>query len=403
MAPIPEHELVRRNSSADGHFAVIFAVLGSVILVSCVLWGYIIPKWQAKHRKPVQTRYNGIGQTSSRHKASKHDFELPIIFPPHPAVMIPIARDRTSKGSPCRHKLAPIPVYDPRTQSPFPNNGSWRPMTLDIPTRKSSKDINLHAARLQQSAYLKSPDPPHGYTFSDTPNNVATDAKIGQAQHKSVRTGPSRFFVARSAGAPPPKRKLVRPASEGSQCQITNQGRPHLLPTSGSSYPNATHSQLPLRRNISHRFLGDPRLDEKDVSSDRKPAVWNGTSKLLHTPGQGSSSVRNIFETPSSPAKAPTTQFGSTPSHLNVNSTPLIAPNSAAVRTNGKPGTYPGSSKLVASRRFKKYDSVPNGRHSPCTDFESEANLSLSPDDRRHSTHTMRIGHRPVSGILNEN
>lgn len=407
MAPIPQHQLVRRSTSTDGHLAVIFAVVGSAIIVGGVLWGYLIPKWQAKHRKPVQTRHNGMGEISSNDKASKPTFELPIVFPPHPAVVIPIDKLRTSKEPICPDNMSSILVYDPRTQSPFPGNGSWRPTTLQIPTRKSSKDTNL----LQQSTYLKPPLPSHRHTCSDAPCAVATDAKIDRAQHRCIKSGRSLLFVARAAGAPPPKRRLARPASDGSHYELSNGARSHLLPTSDQSYPNATYSQLPVRSNASKRvlsnphlnekdnasnpFLSNPHFDEKDVSSTRKAAISNGTSKKqLHTPAQGSSNVRNIFETPSSPATAPTTLFGSSPSHLHANSTPLTAPNSAAVLIHGTNGMHFGSSKFIASQPFTNDDSIFRERYSPCTKGGSEG----------HRTDcAMRMGHRPVSGILTTN
>jgi hypothetical protein len=407
MAPVPRHQLVRRSSDADGRYAIIFAVLGSFIVIGGILWGYVLPKLRRKHREPVQTRYNCLGEKQNTQTELKHDFELPVIFPPHPAVVIPLERKRISNGQSHCHTFSSIPVYDPRTQSPFPNipsTGSCRPSRLGIPDRKTSRQTTtLHAARLQQSTFYRSSDSPRGNAFCDLPNTLTRDANVSQIQQKSTKSGRNPLFVARSAGVPPPKRKPARPASEKSQHPLATLRDLNALSASAASNTKAVDHQTWSRHDGSLQVDKNLSANGNIVGSGTKHPISIGMDKLLHTPDQAGSDIRNVFETPSSPETAVMSRFESSPNHLQFNSTPLTVPSSAVVQSGGNGGTYPGISKLVPSRRFRKYYPTLRPKDSPCTDSESEVNSCLSAEGAYGSPHIMRIPHRPVSGNLIEN
>lgn len=386
MVPIPRHLLVRRGSIAHGRYAIIFAVLASFIILGGILWGCFVPKWRRRHQKPARTRHNGWRTTQNAQTESKHDFELPVMFPPHPAVIIPVDGKRTLDDHSSDHNLSPILVYDPRTQSPFPyipGIGSCLPLTLEIPKRRTSKPANLHAARLQHSALYKSSHSPRGHGLSNIPSSRTRNLKAGQIQPKSIRYGRSALFVARSAGAPPPRKKPAAPALKKSQHQLATLKDLDNLPASGSSATRAADEMAGPRPDIGYQ------IEELFVS------------KPLQTPGQARYDARNIFETPSSPETVATSHFGTSPNHLHLNSTPLTGPSSVAVQNGGNGSAYPGISKLVPSRRFEKYSSTHRSKYSPFEESASAPNLFVSAEHASGSYRVMGIRHRPKSGIWN--
>lgn len=409
MPPISQRQLVPRSRDSDSHYAIVFAVLGSVILISGVVWGYLLPKWRKRHRRPVQTRYNCVGGTRNPRNQSDQDLELPVIFPPHPAVVVPSNKQRRSESQ-CRvHYSSSVPVYDPRTQSPFPKSpraASCRPMTSGVSIRNrtavpASKPINLHSARLQRGQSHRSWCPHHGNALPDSRSTCTAHTKVGYTQYDSMNDGRCSFLVARSAGAPPVKPKNARLALEKSRYQPPGRKVTATLSDSTFSAVNALeHSDLP-RRNTSHEFNIKPHPRTANIGDKlMEHEILNDMKKQSRTPCQAGFGFDNIFETPSSPGTVTTTRFDSSGNRAHCDSTPPTGPSSSAVQPRGRIDPYPGISKLIPSRRFKDHIATTEMERTAWTEVVSDANSRLSSEDAHKADYIFRIGHRPVSGIV---
>ena len=108
MPVLSARTLASRNAGTGRDFAIIFTIVAFAIISAC-LWGFCLPKWRAKHPpRPSSTRFNCIGGAAMYATPPKP----PLRFPSHPAVM------RGIHKKPSRD----LRVYDPRTESPFPNS-----------------------------------------------------------------------------------------------------------------------------------------------------------------------------------------------------------------------------------------------------------------------------------------
>ena len=397
MPPIYRHPWVRRSSSSDSHYAVIFAVLGSVILMSGVLWGYLLPRWRKTHRKPVQTRYNGFKSTKKSQIHSDRDLELPVVFPPHPAVVVPLNKRRGPCANLRVHYSSSIPVYDPRTQSPFPNTPrarSVRPSASDAYLKNNSavpmsKTIVLHTARLQRNQSQKSLKRNCCDPFRDTWSTSIGQAKHGSTQDDSSNEDRCLLFVARSAGAPPAKPKAARLPSEPSRYRPPAGKSAAIFPDSSLSAVNTADNSGSPTQVQSHEY-------DNNLYPPVKEEILKRVTEPTSTPGQAASDFHNIFETPSSPGTERTTRFGSSADPVFYDSTPPTAPSSSAHQPRGEVDHCPGISSLVPSRRFKDYIATTKDRH----EVISEANSCLSSEDAHDSKHVFVVEHRPVSGSV---
>jgi hypothetical protein len=410
MPPLQSHRLIPRNGSSNDQYSVIFGVIGAAILIGGLLWGYYLPRWKVKRLKPVQTRYDCIGSSAKPNVRSKPDLQLPVMFPPHPAVVVPFHKKRKSDSQFRAGQQSSIPVYDPRTHSPFPNTlkgGSFRPLDADDLTNKkiaipARRPTNLHRARLQQSQFHKSTarSPSHGLPEARTA--LQKEHKAGHIQHHSMKGSGSSMsgnsmLVARSAGAPPPKPKRALLASQKPPYGIPIR-RAHT--TFSKSIPPAnksgTQQSMPSHVNRSQLHNGsEDQLGDTAI----KEELSHGIEAAAGTPDQARLRIRNVFETPSSPGTAITTRFYSSPSQPLCNSTPLTAPNSSAVQPRGEKTTFPGVTKLVPSRRLKNYIPTSACGRTSVTSAVSESN-SCTSSEGVHSSDHVRIGYRPVSGIF---
>jgi hypothetical protein len=409
MGPVPRHQLFTRSGSSESHYAIVFAVLGSVIVIGGVLWGYFLPKWREKRRRPVQTRYNCIAITTNHQRHSEHGLELPIIFPPHPAVVVPLNKRRGSRSH--VHYSSSIPVYDPRTHSPFPNAlraGSCRQWTSDVSIKPSTavsacKMINRHDAKLQRAQAPPSTNSAHGQALPRPRSMSTTNAKVSCSPEDNSKRGRRSLLVARSAGAPPVNSKAGKLVSDKSRYKIPSRKASATFSASISSAVGAPdHQNLP-KVNESHQLNSShcPSAEKVDGMLT-KARTLNAVEKPVSTPSQNVFGFRNIFETPSSPGTVTTTRFGSSTNRAHYDSTPPTGPNSSALQPRGGIDSFPGISKLVPSRRFKSHLATTGPRQIQCTDDGSEANLRLSSEEAHGLRHMRRNYHRPVSGIWTE-
>jgi hypothetical protein len=103
MPPLPLQPLLRRRSEASGKtFSIIFAIIALLVIIICLVWGFVLPRLRRK--SDIGSLDRGGGTTTSGNNDDYH-------FPSHPALL----RGFHNKSGPtlCR--------YNPRTESPFPS------------------------------------------------------------------------------------------------------------------------------------------------------------------------------------------------------------------------------------------------------------------------------------------
>lgn len=408
MPPTPRSQPIPQSRHSDSRYAIIFAVLGAVILVGGVLYGYFLPRWRKRRGSAVQTRHNCFGAGNCQ-THSYHDVELPVIFPPHPAVVVPLNKRSKLHAQGRVRYSSYVPVYDPRTQSPFPSTpktASCLPTTSNVSitkrcavsTRKSRK---VYDPRLQRTQSHKSWCPDFETAWPASRYTSTGRKKVGHTQYDSVNKGTCSFLVARSAGAPPIRPKKARLAVGKSR--YPPPGKKFAAMFSDATPPAVhalNHSNLPRRnpkREVDSKLcplatkISDNMFQEDTRKDEEKP---------MRTPCQAGFGFDNVFETPSSPETVTTTtQFGSSGTRAHCDSTPPTGPNSSAIQPQGWVDPYPGISKLVPSRRFKDYITSIDIKRTPCTEVVSETRSRVSSECAHESKHIVRIGHRPVSGI----
>jgi hypothetical protein len=409
MPPVRQLRLTPRSSESDSHYGIIFAVLGSVIVIGGIAWGFFLPRWRKTHRTPVQTRYNSIGRTSKPKTPPGNELELPIIFPPHPAVVVPFDKQPTSIVQLQVRVPNSIPVYDPRTHSPFPNTPRPESTRL-LMSHKSMKDktaisgstpMNLHSDRLQRSQSYNPANLKHGDASPNTWNLLKGNAEAGVTEANKMKHGKRSLLVPRSAGAPPPKPDVAQSGPEKSRYKIPSRKEHSMIPPVKNSVANASNYKgrpgwkagEDVDSTICPRPAGfaDGILKEKASKNMQKP---------VRTPGQAGLGFHNIFETPSSLGTATSARFWSSANRAHNEYTPPTGPNSSAIRPVINVDCYPGISKLVPSRRFK--DSIATTKEDPCRDTSSEAISRVSSEDTHGSGNILRSNHRPLSGIVTE-
>jgi hypothetical protein len=407
MPPTPRSQPIPQSRQSDSRYPIIFAVLGAVILVGGVMYGYFLPKWRKRSGRSVQTRHNCFGAGNCQTQLH-HDLELPVIFPPHPAVVVPLNRRSKLHAQGRVRYPSYVPVYDPRTQSPFPSTpkpGSCRPTTSNdsitkrnaVPTSKSRK---VYDARLQHTQSNKSWCPGFETAWPASRCTSTGHKKPGYTRYDSMNKGACPFLVARSAGAPPVKPKKTRLAAEKLRCPPLGKKIPAMF--SDFTFPAVNALDHPiLPRRSPKREVNSKLYPRTAVLSDRmkKEETTKEQEKPMRTPCQAGFGFENVFETPSSPGTVTTTQFGSSGTRAHCDSTPPTGPNSSAIQPQGWVDPYPGISKLVPSRRFKGYIASTDIRRTPCPEVVSETRSRVSSECAHESKHIVRTGHRPVSGI----
>ncbi|KEF58724.1 uncharacterized protein A1O9_06650, partial [Exophiala aquamarina CBS 119918] len=115
MPPTPFRPLLQRRSEASGKTAsIVFAVIALLVVLVCLVWGFVLPRWRKK--TDVSSLRRGGGIVSSGSHGDHH-------FPSHPAVL----RGFRSKKGPALDR------YNPRTESPFPSHGPLPGSAAPIP------------------------------------------------------------------------------------------------------------------------------------------------------------------------------------------------------------------------------------------------------------------------------
>ena len=406
MPPTPRYRLLPRSGNSKSHYVIIFALLGSAIIIGAAIWGYFLPRWRKRYPRPVKTRYNCMGDTEN-HIPLEQDLELPVVFPPHPAVVVPLNRKRKSDGQAGVKIPSLIPVYDPRTQSPFPNTPDGEPSRRSISELSTNNKTTLIASKPMSPSYACMQGPyshkstnltRHGlFSIWRTPTGYA---RVGHNKDDGVKNYGRSLFIARSAGAPPLKPKAVRLASKRLSYQSPCRNLPAMLSASTFSAVSAPDHQNMARNHQNHQierndFLGAGSVGDRST----KEETSNSLKRPTCTPGRTGRRPLNIFETPSSLETTTSTPFESATDPARLDSTPLTAPNSYAFHPREGDDLYPGISKLVPARRFKDYKANGCLTHTLCTNLASDDNLRFS-EKARSMSHTVRTGHRGLSGIL---
>ncbi len=273
MPPITRRQPQRRSSSAHSRYAIIFAVVGSVILISGLLWGYFLPKWRRKRQRPVQTRYNSIGGARKQKAQPDRDLELPVLFPPHPAVVVPLKGKRQPKDSGRVPRSSSIPLYDPLNQSPFPNTpraGCSRPLPADVLLKyktavPATKPTSQQTTRLHRSQSHNTPIAVYGCAFPSSRSTSIGHARTKYAHNNSTNNGRCSFLVARSAGAPPARSKAAGKTPEESRHHSEGQKVPTTFSENFPSAITASDHQRLSKRNCPDGYNCDVAPGDSSV------------------------------------------------------------------------------------------------------------------------------------------
>jgi hypothetical protein len=208
MAPVLTQDATRRDSGTGKAISIVFAVISFFVVVACIPWGYFIPKWRYRCGRPSWTRFNCIcGAAKYRLSTPPKAPRYVPRFPSHPGVR-------------CLQKDCSLPIYDPRTETPFPNS----PRTSEI--------VNLRSLTSTPAIKPKIPPafkrPTHDYELPKTPSTLSqlalTDSLGDHDVEEVDEPQPGRLMmapVARSARRPPSLTKQLAlfpsPASKSSK------------------------------------------------------------------------------------------------------------------------------------------------------------------------------------------
>lgn len=124
MSPLPLQPLLRRRSDASGRtFSIIFAAIALLVIIICLVWGFVLPRLRKKF--DISSIDRGGGTRSSGSNDGYH-------FPSHPALL----RGFHNKSMPTLYR------YNPRTESPFPSAGPLQKnaAAFTVPSSLSNSD-----------------------------------------------------------------------------------------------------------------------------------------------------------------------------------------------------------------------------------------------------------------------
>lgn len=377
MPSILQHHLISRSHRSDNHYPIIFAVLGSVIVMCGVFWGCILPKWDRNNRRSAQTRYNStVTKTDLPARASRDSF----VFPPHPAVVLPLNKDRLSAGQARECQPTVIPIYDPRTRSPFsstPRTWSCQPLRpnvvktggLGLPTTRGKNSQN------DNSGWRRSrPHQGTELTHYDAPPKTTSDLLTRSAASSSVpaRTAKKFCLVPRSAGLPPQKPKAARLAAKNPIFRYSRRRNSSAFPSSISAAGGQELGRTPFPDFRDHQDVNGKSIYDQDPTTCVPNSVDSGVLGIVRFP--------NLVE-----IATPTKSDMSARATDNDFSPPEMS-------------AYPGISKLVPSRRLKYQVPLSRTRGASCIDTNLETKTTLQTDEIDHSRTLARDAPRPVSG-----
>jgi len=194
MAPLLARDTTRRDSGTGKTFSIVFAVIAFLVVAACILWGYFIPKWRHKYGPPSRTRFNCIGG------AAKHGLSTPPKAPRY------VPRFPSHSGMRGLQKDCSLPIYDPRTETPFSNS----PRTGEIVNLRSLTPTPTPTPATKPKIPSAFKRPTHDYELPKTPSTLSqlalTDSLGDHDIEEVCESQPGRLMVApvaRSTGRPP--------------------------------------------------------------------------------------------------------------------------------------------------------------------------------------------------------
>jgi hypothetical protein len=149
MAPIVAQDDARRDSGTGKSFSIVFVVTASLVVAACILWGCFIPKWRHKYGRPSWTQVNYIGG------GAKSGLSTPPKAPRYVPRLLNHLRVRGLQ------KDCSLPIYDPRTETPFSSSRPPADLRSLTPTPATESKI--------PSAFER---PTHDYKLPNTPSTL---------------------------------------------------------------------------------------------------------------------------------------------------------------------------------------------------------------------------------------
>lgn len=255
MPALSPPAVARRELSLSGKSSLIaVCMVGVGGIAFLIFWGYILPRLRPVHRqRPSRTRHNS-GQDEA--------ITLPARLPPY---TVPTSGSAQAQGLRFAASREPLPLYDPRTESPFENR------------RYTEVDGELDRPR---SMYGRRPNPPAristaSSTYSRNPNDE------GQPFQGSRR--PTSI----SASAPP---QVVADHTDSwfAVDRPGNEDAPTIRAQTEVVQPSLEERRMIFER-MDHLGVGyTPRLPETPLSAELKtPAYMKATLPKTLWPAEG--------------------------------------------------------------------------------------------------------------------
>jgi hypothetical protein len=400
MPPPPRQDLERRESSSSKTFVIIFVLVIVFVAFICLFWGVLLPKWQKRHPgRPSSTRFNHLGRAAkygtgrpasllpsdrssnsiNQLPSSLHLNGPPRRFPPHPAV--PTRSDRVPPRPP-----AAVKVYNPRTETPFPNSPpTTEPFSIPgITPRPSTSFGNLRSMNGSRGPF--SPTPTKRNTLENGTGGIGEATEMTEYTTGAGFEDANDYILAipeplalkpRGAGRPPPLRKQLEkfPMPQSSSCgSSNNEIHPNKLfakleqTSRKNSTSDATYTTKSERARgntlsdissetssifIKGKFYGGSRQQlqfmQKSLKSARGDFSTTSTSHVRRTgtitrPRTPVAEYRELYERAAAEARSPPFRSASLKRELTPSTEPLTA-SPAPFSTVRSASTPPTSTK----------------------------------------------------------
>ena len=373
MPPISHRPLTPRSMASDKtYYLVILPAMVVAVFLAAMLWSYIRPKWKRRRvPRSNRSRHDQGSDHSTQYPQSIHGARFPYVFPPHPAVVVlHEASSRLGDKPSIKYNTVPIPVYDPRVQSPFPKLPTPEPSEV-TPRSLANRPIVIPPRRMP-------------YLYAGGLPLRGPKSSPERASSKKYLTGNSSeelVLVTKCAGE-----QLSRPDSA------------HLA--SGRDIYSAHNELSPVGSGFTVKGFQERLAGGDDTARKQKvlPASMRNHHQGLDewsTPTRSMPPVQNHFETPSSLGTS-MSACGSSPYYSRKFSTPLTAPNLSLDQIPGATVSCGNISKLVPCRRLKGPFISSGSKKESHLVCQQPSSPAVTPE-RVSSGQTVQIGYRPIS------
>ncbi|KIY00041.1 uncharacterized protein Z520_04679 [Fonsecaea multimorphosa CBS 102226] len=314
MAVIPSQVLRPRGDDKDNSgrtFSIIFAVIAFLVVLGCVIWGIVLPKY----RKRRGTHRLGRYTVTPNYPA----FSPPPRFPSHPALLRGFRKPSETA----------VQRYDPRIESPFSNSPA-QSHTTHRPPQVGSVNTTGHTYGLSVPSQCWLSTRNHTQTIWQGNLQSARQGAGGDPRNFTTFRGKHDYILPvpepvvlkpRPAGRPPPLTKqlerfpfpvssvghkggLVHPAKIFQELELRKSDS--TTDTFGTPSPAPQHSSQPTAVEMS--VMGPPAKCRTLTADLRRELHKSVECKKHHVQQVGSSSVASVPSKNCDVARTPKTR-----------------------------------------------------------------------------------------------